>query len=90
MEGGINMSLAEKIEEVLKDELKQEDIKTVIDLAEFLKFKNEQNIWTKINEKQSEYITVKETHAIEEIIKRDEFIDQDNLLQELGINKDEV
>jgi len=31
------MTLAQKIEQVLKGELKPENIKTVIDLAEFLK-----------------------------------------------------
>ena len=31
------MTLAQKIEQVLKDELKPENIKTIIDLAEFLK-----------------------------------------------------
>jgi hypothetical protein len=32
------VTLAKKIQQVLKDELKPENIKTVIDLAEFLKF----------------------------------------------------
>jgi len=36
------MTLAKKIEQVLKDELKPENIKTVIEIAEFLKFKESQ------------------------------------------------
>ncbi len=38
------MTLAEKIQELLKCELKPEKIKTVIDIVEFLKFKVNQNI----------------------------------------------
>lgn len=36
------MTLAEKIEEVLKDELAHENIKTVIELAEFFKYKEKE------------------------------------------------
>ncbi len=84
------MTLAKKIEQILKDELQPEDIKTVIDMAEFLKFKENQNKWSKINESDYEYITEGERLHIEEIKSKGEFIDQDNLLKELGINQDEV
>jgi hypothetical protein len=84
------MTLAKKIEEILKDELKPENIKTVIDMAEFLKFKENQNIWDKINEMDVEYIPEEEYLRIEEIKLKGEFIDQDSLLRELGINKDEI
>ncbi len=84
------MTLAKKIEEILKDELKPENIKTVIDMAEFLKFKENQNIWDKINETDVEYIPEVEYLRIEEIKLNGEFIDQDSLLRELGINKDEI
>jgi hypothetical protein len=84
------MTLAKKIEKVLKNELKKEDIKTVIDLAIFLKFKNRQSIWDKINEAEPEYITEKENLIIKEIMEKDDIINQDDLLQELGIKKDEL
>ena len=88
--GGINVTLAEKIEEILKDELKPENIKTVIDMAEFLKFKENQKIWNKINESEHEYISEEERLHLKEIKLNGEFIDQDNLLKELEINKDEI
>ena len=47
------MTIAKKIEEILKDELKPENIKTVIDMPEFLKFKENQNIWNKANEAEN-------------------------------------
>lgn len=84
------MTLAKKIQELLKDELKPENIKTVIDMAEFLKFKENQNIWNKINESENEYISEEEYLHIEEIKVNGKFIDQDDLLNELGINKDEL
>lgn len=90
MNGVISMTLSKKIEEVLKDELKPENIKTVIDLAEFLKFKENQNLWSKINEGENEYISEEEHLRIEEIKLNGEFIAQDDLLKELGINKDEI
>lgn len=84
------MTLAKKIQEVLKDELKPENIKTVIDMAEFLKFKENQNIWNKINKSENEYISEEEHLRIEEIKLSGEFIALDDLLKELGINKDEI
>ncbi|MBU5439421.1 hypothetical protein KQI42_15495 [Tissierella sp. MSJ-40] len=84
------MTLAEKIQQLLKDELKPEDIKTVIDMAEFLKFKENQNIWRKINELEHEHITEEESLYLEEIKLNGEFIDQDDLLKELEINQDEI
>lgn len=44
------MTLAQKIEQVLRDELKPESIKIVIEMAEFLKFKESQKKWNEINE----------------------------------------
>ena len=84
------MTLAQKIEQVLKDELKPENIKTVIDLAESLKFKESQKKWDEINESEHEYITTEEQAHLEEVKAKGEFIDQDELLKELGINKDEI
>ncbi len=84
------MTLAKKIGEILKDELKPENIKTVIDMAEFLKFKENQNIWDKINETDVEYIPEEEYLRIEEIKLNGEFINQDSLLRELNIDKDEI
>ncbi len=84
------MTLAKKIEKILKDELRPENIKTVIDLAEFLKFKETQDKWNKINELEHEYITEEERLQLEEIKLKGEFIDQDDLLRELGINKNEI
>ena len=37
------MTLDKKIEQILKDELRPENIKTIIDIAEFLKFKETQD-----------------------------------------------
>jgi len=84
------MTLAQKIEQVLKDELKPENIKTVIDLAEFLKFKERQKKWDEINESEHEYITAEEQAHLEEVKAKGQFIDQDELLKELGIIKDEI
>jgi len=84
------MTLAKKIEKILKDELRPENIKTVIDLAEFLKFKETQDKWNEINELEHEYITEEERLHLEEIKLKGEFIDQDDLLKELGINKSEI
>lgn len=84
------MTLAKKIEKILKDELRPENIKTVIDLAEFLKFKETQDKWNKINELEHEYITEEERLHLEDIKLKGEFIDQDDLLKELGINKNEI
>jgi len=85
-----NMTLAKRIEQLLKDELKPENIKTVIDIAEYLKFKENQSIWDKINESQEEYITDEENKHIEELKANSEFISQDDLLKELEINADEI
>lgn len=84
------MTLAKKIEEILKGELKPENIKTVIDMAEFFKFREKQNIWDEINERDAEYISDEEYLRIEEIKLNGEFIDQNSLLRELEINKDEI
>ena len=84
------MTLAKRIEQLLKDELKPENIKTVIEIAEYLKFKGNQSIWDKINESQEEYITDEENKHIEELKADSEFISQDDLLKELEINADEI
>lgn len=84
------MTLAQKIEAVLKDELKPENIKMVIEITEYLKFKESQKIWTKINEEEPEYVTEEELAHIEEVKAKGEFIDQDELLKELGINGHEI
>lgn len=84
------MTLAKKIQQILENELKPENIKTVIDIVEFLKFKENQNIWSKINESDSEYISEKERLYLEEIKLKGEFVDQDDLLKELGLNQDEI
>lgn len=84
------MTLAKKIKEILKDELKPENIKTVIDMAEFLKFKENQNIWNEINEVENEYISEEEYLRIEEIKLNGDFIAQDDFIKELGINEDEI
>ena len=69
---------------ILRDEPRPENIKTVIDLAEFLKFKETQDKWNEINEREHEYITEEERLQLEAKLKG-EFIDQDDLLKELGI-----
>ncbi len=84
------MTLAKKMEDVLKGELKPEDVKTLIDLAEFLKFKEDQNKWKKINEAENEYISEEESLSIEKAKLEGEFINQNILLQELGISENEI
>ncbi len=84
------MTLAQKIEQILKDELKSENIKTVIEIAEFLKLKESQKKWNEINESEHEYITAEEQAQLEEVKSKGEYIHQDDLLKELGINKDEI
>lgn len=90
MNGGKIMTLAKKIKEVLKDELRPENIKTVIDIAEFLKLKENKNIWEKIDEEETEYISKEEYLRIEEIKLNGEFINQKTLLKELDIDDYEV
>lgn len=87
---GFGMTLAQKIEQILKDELKPENIKTIIDLAEFLKVRESQKKWAEINESEHEFITAEEQSHLDEVKANGQFIDQDELLQELGINKDEI
>lgn len=84
------MTLAKKIEQLLKDELKPENIKTVIDIAEYLKLKEKQSIWDKINESEKEYLSEEERKYIEELKSNSNFINQVDLLKELGINTDEI
>lgn len=84
------MTLTQKIEHVLRDELKPESIKTVIEMAEFLKFKESQKKWNEINESEPEYITAEEHTHLEEVKSKGEFVDQDDLLKELGINNDDI
>lgn len=88
--GGRMMTLAKKIEEMLKGELRPEDIKTVIDIAEFLKLKENKSVWDKIDEEGTEYISKEEYLRIEEIKLKGEFIDQETLLRELDIDKYEL
>ena len=87
---GFGMTLAQKIERILKGELKPENIKTIIDLAKFLKVRENQKKWDEINESEHEFITAEEQSQLEEVKAKGQFIDQDELLQELGINKDEI
>lgn len=84
------MTLAQKIEQILKDELKPENIKTIIDLAEFLKVRESQKNWDEINDSEHEFITTEEQIQLEEVKAKGQFIDQDELLRELGINQDEI
>lgn len=80
------MTLAKRIEEILKDELNPESIKTVIDIAEFLKLKENKIIWDTINEIEHEYISERDQQHLEDIKINGEFIDQEDLLKELEIN----
>lgn len=84
------MTLAQKIQKLLESELKPESIKTVIEMAEFLKFKESQNKWNEINESDLEYISAEEKAHIQKLKEKGEFIDQEDLLKELGINKDDI
>ncbi|MBE6083847.1 MULTISPECIES: hypothetical protein [Tissierellales] len=84
------MTLEKKIEQILKDELRPENIKTIIDMAEFLKFKETQDKWNEINEQEHEYITEEERLQLEKIKLKGEFIDQDDILKELKVNKNEI
>lgn len=84
------MSLSKKIEEILKDELNSDNIKTVIDIAEYLKFKESKGLWNAINEEPQEYLSQEERKDLESIKSNAEFIDQEDLLIELGISKDEL
>ena len=90
MEKVNTMSLARKIEEVLKNELKPESIRTVIEMAEFLKYKENQKLWLKINESEHEYITDDEQSYQDKIKTTGEVLSQEELLKELGINQDEI
>ena len=84
------MTLENKIRQILKDELKPENIRTIIHMTEFLKFKESEAIWSEINNSEHEYISEEETKRLEKIKLNGEFINQDNLLKELGISQDEI
>jgi hypothetical protein len=84
------MTLAKKIEQLLKGELRSENIKIVIELTEFLKYKESQKIWNEVNEDEPEYLTQEERERFEEVKAKGEFLDQDEILKELGINEDEI
>lgn len=90
MLGGICMTLEKKIRQILKDELRPENITTIIHMTEFLKFKESENIWSEINKSEHEYISEEETKRLEELKLNGEFINQNNLLKELGISQDEI
>ena len=70
--------------------MRPENIKTIIDIAEFLKFKETQDKWNEINEQEHEYITEEERLQLEKIKLKGEFIDQDDVLKELKVNKNEI
>lgn len=59
-------------------------------MTEFLKFKESQNIWSKINQSEHECISEGEIQRLEEIKLNGEFIGGDNLLKELEISRGEV
>lgn len=59
-------------------------------MAEFLKLKESENLWNKINESENEYISEEERVRIEKIKLNGEFISEEDLLDELGINRDEI
>ncbi|KUO62909.1 MAG: hypothetical protein APF84_13160, partial [Gracilibacter sp. BRH_c7a] len=63
---------------------------TVIEIAEFLKFKETQQQWNKINESEPEYITEEERANLNDLKSKGEFIKQRDLLNELGIYEDEI
>lgn len=81
------MTLAKKIQKLLKDELSLENIQTVVDMAEFLKFKENQETWNKIDQSEKEYVSKEEHSRIEEIKLNGEFFDENDVLSELGINR---
>lgn len=84
------MTLAKRIEEVLKDELTPEDVKTVVDFAEFLKLKKDKLLWAKINEAEPEYISEEDKKYMNSLRPDGEFIEHEDVLKELGISEDEV
>ncbi|HHX60676.1 MAG TPA: hypothetical protein GX707_08175 [Epulopiscium sp.] len=84
------MTLENKIRQILKDELKPENITTIIHMTEFLKFKESENIWSEINKLEHEYMSEEETKRLEELKLQGEFINQDSLLKELEISQDEI
>ncbi|OEH84686.1 hypothetical protein BHU72_07555 [Desulfuribacillus stibiiarsenatis] len=84
------MTLAKKIENILKDELKPEDVKTIVDMAEFLKYKSSLAKWDKINESEPEYITEDEKNEIDKKKASGDYVSQKQLLKELGISEDEI
>lgn len=59
-------------------------------MDEFLKFKENHNVWGKINESEYEYISEEEGLQLEEIKLKDEFIAQADLLKELEISQYEI
>ncbi|MDD2397886.1 MAG: hypothetical protein PHN25_06080 [Tissierellia bacterium] len=61
----------------------------MIDLTEYLKFKERQSIWCKINESEKEYIS-KDERKLDELKSSSEFISQEELLKELNIKDDEI
>ena len=64
--------------------------RTTVGLAEFLKDRESRKKWDEINESEHEFITAEEQSHLDEVKAKGQFIDQDELLQELGITKDEI
>lgn len=56
-------------------------------MAEFLKFKENQNIWNKINELEQEYLLEEARAYIEEIKLKGEFVDQDDYSSDVTSKK---
>lgn len=59
------------------------------EIAEFFKFKKDRLDWNAIIESEHEFISDDERQCLEEIKINGEFIDQEELLKELEINKEE-
>lgn len=60
----------------------------ISEVAELMKFKKDKVDWHAINESEHEFISEDERQYLEEIKINGEFIDQEELLKELEINKE--
>lgn len=79
------MSLAKKIEGLLKSELKPENIEKIVELAEYLIQKEANKRWEEIDNAEHEEIDDTEKSLIYKLKNEGDFISQQDALKELGI-----
>jgi len=73
--------LAHQIEGFLKGKMKDENIKVVAEIVDFLKYKEEQDKWEQIDQGEQETLTPDELKELEEIKSNTEYLSLDGALK---------